>query len=110
MNELASMLIEGLKILEGMTRSTVNFRGKWYPCVGGAELRSKKVDMGGMQFYSDCPIVIRLAVLGDVAPPAQKQTLVFSSGPDAEALRWRVDQVRTLWGEIVILDCNDPSQ
>lgn len=104
------MLVDGLRMLEEVTRASLTFKGDSYPCTGGAEARGKKLDMGGFQFHSDCPIVVRASVFGDYPLPTQKQTVDFSSGPDIKSRTWRVDEVRTLWGEIVILECNDPTQ
>jgi hypothetical protein len=110
MNDFAAALVDGLSMLEEVTGATLTYRGKAYPCTGGAEARGKKIDLGGFQFHSDCPLVVRASVFGKAGPPSQKQEIVFCSGPGATARGWRVDEVRTVWGEIVVLECNDPSQ
>jgi len=110
MNDYAAAIVSGLVMLEEETEASFNWKGADYPCVGGAEKRGKRLDVGGFQFHSDCPIVARASVFGEGGLPAQKQTLVFTSGPGAAARTWRIDEVTIVWGEIVVLECNDPTQ
>jgi hypothetical protein len=110
MNAFAEMLVDGLIRIEEETKATIKFKGETYPATGGAEARGKRIDLGGFQFHSDCPIVVRASVFGEDPLPVQKQTLIYSSGPDIEGLTWRIDEVRTIWGEIIVLECNDPTQ
>jgi hypothetical protein len=110
MNELAEALSDGLQLLEETTGATMMWKGTPYPCTGGAEARGKRLDLAGFQFHSDCPIVVRASVFGAAGLPGQKQTLVFSSGDGAVARQWRIDEIKVVWGEIILLECNDPTQ
>ena len=110
MNELAEALSDGLEMLEEITGATLTWSGAQYPCTGGAEARGKRLDLARFQFHSDCPIVVRASVFGEAGRPKQKQTLVFSSGDGAVARTWRIDEIKVVWGEIMVLECNDPSQ
>lgn len=97
-------------MLEEVTGATIVWKGQTYPCTGGAEARGKKLDMGGFQLHSDCPIVVRLAVFGNEGVPVPKQTVIFTSGPEVDGKTWRIDEARTVLGAALALECNDPTQ
>ena len=110
MNEITQTLLDGLVQLEEVVGATITWAGGEYRCVGGSELRGKRLDLGGFQFHSDTVAVVRSDLFAGGARPAAKQTILYRSVPEAAGITWRIDAVRTLHEAILVLECNDVKQ
>lgn len=113
MNEITESLIDALKQREEEVGSQAVWAGQDLPCSGGESREGKTLTIGGFRFNAAVVVVIRIAELDPDAAstrPVPKQSLVYTSEPDAPGRTLRIDTVTTLYNEILVLECNDPNQ
>ncbi len=109
MTEQAQHLIDGLLETEAALGAVIQWGGRNYPCTGGPVFGGKRLDAGGFRLQADATLVLRLAVFAN-GTPQEKQLLSYCSTAEDAPRALRIKSATTLWGAVLILECEDPKQ
>jgi len=111
MNEFSSHLVDGLLTLETTVGASITWAGQVFPCVAGAIMGGRILGLGGFTLNADTTIVLRFALFDPtVGLPAEKQTLSYTSEPNAPARQLRIDKATPWQDALLVLECNDPNR
>jgi hypothetical protein len=110
-SEIIDTLVDGLLDRESDTGSIMTWFGQALPCSGGASKEGKMLDIGGFKPNAAVVLVLRISLLaGGATTPLAKHSLTYTSEPGATPRKLLIDTVTTLYNELLVLECNDPSQ
>jgi hypothetical protein len=96
--------------LELDTQGTVTWAGQTYPCAGGVEFSKQLLTEGGFKLSADVQIMVRASLFAGGAQPADKQTIIYVSGPGSPPNRLKIDCVDQFYGVALLLNCNHVAQ
>jgi len=109
-SRLGRELARGMRYLERQARSSFDWAGQTYPCVAGPEYGGKILGSGGYRITADETLFIRLAVLGGVDPPTEKQLITFRTDAYSQSKTVRIDNVTLIGNAILVCQCSAQHQ
>ncbi len=111
LGDTVALMLESLALSESSMRCSFDWAGTNYPCTGGPEYGGKRITEGGWRLHARLQIKVRIELFPDgISIPQEKQTILYRRNASADPKKYRIDSTTNLYGAILVLDCNDPSE
>ena len=108
MNTIGQLYLSALLQSEARLGSVITYKGKEYPCSGGAEMGGKALDIGGYEPACDVQVVLRTDAFASIsARPIEKSVVIYTSSPEAVPKTLRIDSINIFFDAVMVLDCVD---
>lgn len=111
LGDVVALQLESLTLSESSMRTSFDWAGGNWPCVGGPEFGGKRIGDGGWRLHAKLRIKVRVSVFPTgVGIPKEKQEIKYRRNASADPKPYRIDAITNYYGAILELECCDPNE